>query len=61
MWSDSLPSKLKGICDEQEYRKTQLYHRENERLSLWSSALNLAVILAVIIAGGFALIDNLAR
>jgi STE24 endopeptidase len=61
MWSDNLPEKLKGICDEQEYRKTQQYQRENNRLSMWSSSINLAVILAVIISGGFALIDNTAR
>jgi STE24 endopeptidase len=61
MWSDIIPQKLKGICDEEEYRKTQLYQRENNRLSLWSSSLNLAVILVVILAGGFAMIDNIAR
>jgi STE24 endopeptidase len=61
MWSDSLPIQLEGICDRQEYRKTQLYQRENDRLSLWSSSFNLMVILIVIIAGGFALIDNIAR
>jgi STE24 endopeptidase len=61
MWSDKLPDQLKGICDEEEYRKTQRYQRENDRLSLWSSALNLAVIIAVIAAGGFAIIDTIAR
>ena len=61
MWSDSLPEKLKGICDEEEYRKTQLYHKDNNRLSFWSSSFNLAVILIMIIAGGFAVIDSIAR
>jgi STE24 endopeptidase len=61
MWSDTLPEKLKGICDEEEYRKTQLYQKDNNRLSLWSSTLNLIVILVVICDGGFALIDRLAR
>jgi STE24 endopeptidase len=61
MWSASLPVKLKGICDEKEYRKTQLYQKENDRLSLWSSAINLAVIIVVIISGGFAVADNIAR
>lgn len=61
MWSDKLPEKLKGICDEEEYRKTQLYQKENKRFSFWSSLFNLAVILVMILAGGFALIDNLAR
>jgi len=61
MWSDTFPEKLKGICDEEEYKKTQLYQKDNNRLSFWSSSFNLAVILIMIIAGGFAMIDNLAR
>jgi len=61
MWSPSLPEKLKGICDEEEYRKTQLYQKDNNKLSFWSSSFNLAVILLMICAGGFALIDRLAR
>jgi len=61
MWSDVLPERLKGICDKEEYKKTQLYQKDNNRLSFWSSTFNLAVILVMIIAGGFALIDNFAR
>jgi STE24 endopeptidase len=61
MWSDTLPEKLKGICDEEEYRKSQLYMRDNKRLSFWSSLFNLAVILIMIAAGGFIMIDRLAR
>jgi len=61
MWSDTLPEKLKGICDGEEYKKTQLYEKDNKRLSFWSSTFNLAVILVMIIAGGFAMVDNLAR
>jgi STE24 endopeptidase len=61
MWSDSLPQKLKGICDEEEYRKSQLYFRENNRFSLLSSSVNLIIILIMIIAGGFSIIDSLAR
>ena len=61
MWSDKLPEKLKGICDDEEYRKSQRYQKDNDRLSFWSSSFNLAVILIMIIAGGFAMVDNLAR
>jgi STE24 endopeptidase len=61
MWSDKLPEKLKGICDEKKYRLSQLYYRENLKLSFWSSTLNLAVIIVMLAAGGFALVDNLAR
>jgi STE24 endopeptidase len=61
MWSDTLPEKLKGICDEEEYRKTQLYQKDNNSLSFWSSSFNLLVVLIMIIAGGFAMVDSLAR
>ena len=61
MWSDKLPDKLKGICDEEEYRKIQYYHKDNKKLSLLSSSFNLLIILAMIAAGGFALVDSLAR
>jgi STE24 endopeptidase len=61
MWSDSLPEKLKGICGEEEYMKTQRYDRENKRLSFWSSSFNLLLMLAMIVAGGFSIIDHFAR
>lgn len=61
MWSDSLPDKLKDICDQEEYRKTQIYEKENKKLSFWSSTFNLLVILGMIIFGGFALADNISR
>jgi len=61
MWSPSVPEKLKGICDEEAYRKSQLYHRENKALSLWSSTLNTVIIITMITTGGFALADSLVR
>ena len=61
MWSDTLPEKLKGICNEEKYRKTQQYQRDNNNLSLFSSSINLAIILIMIIAGGFIFIDSIAR
>ncbi len=61
MWSYTLPAKLKGICNEEEYRKIQLYEKDNKKLSFWSSSFNLAVIILMIVAGGFSLIDGLAR
>jgi STE24 endopeptidase len=61
MWSDNLPVKLMGICGEEEYRKSQLYEKDNKKLSFWSSSFNLAVILAMIIAGGFSFVDHIAR
>jgi STE24 endopeptidase len=61
MWSLSLPDKLKGICDEEEYKNTQLYQKDNNRLSFWTSTFNTSVIILLILTGGFALIDGLIR
>jgi STE24 endopeptidase len=61
MWSDKLPDELSGICDAEEYKKNQRYHKDNKRLSFWSSTFNLAVIILMISLGGFALLDNSAR
>jgi STE24 endopeptidase len=61
MWSPVLPEKLRGICDEEEYRKSQLYQKANDNLALWSSTFNIVLIISMIAAGGFALIDSLIR
>ena len=61
MWSDKLPEQLRGICPEEDYKKSQLYHRDKQKLSFWSSTLNIVVILAMLIFGGFALVDTWAK
>jgi len=61
MRSEILPDKLKGICDQEEYRKTQLYEKDNLKLSFWSSSFNLFIIIGMIAAGGFAFVDVFAR
>lgn len=61
MWSDTLPAKLGGMISDEEYRKSQQYHKENNRLSLWSSTFNLIIIILMIVAGGFAFVDDVSR
>lgn len=61
MWSDRLPASLDGIVDEEKYRHSQLYYKDNSRLETWSSTFNLVVILLMIVSGGFAFTDDLAR
>lgn len=61
MWSETVPERLRGICDEEDYRKTRLYDKDNKKLSLWSSAFNLAVVIIMISAGGFAFVDDVSR
>lgn len=60
MWSVTLPPRLKGIIGEEEYARSQMYHKENNVLSFWSSLFNLAVILGMICFGGFAFADRIA-
>lgn len=61
MWSDKLPESLRGIVDEDKYKRSQLYYKDNGRLEIWSSTLNLLIIILMIVSGGFAFADDLAR
>ncbi len=53
-----LPEELKGIFDEEEYRKSQLYKRDNTRFSFVSSTLSLLVMGLVFFLGGFGWLDR---
>jgi STE24 endopeptidase len=60
-WSADLPESLKGIYDEEEYRKSQQYKREKERVGLISSLLSFAIVMGMILLGGFAWVDSFVR
>jgi len=53
-----LPEELKGIFDEEEYRKSQLYKRDNTRFSFITSTLSLMVMAVVFFLGGFGWLDR---
>ena len=56
-----LPEELSGIFDREEYRKSQLYKRDNTRFSFFTSSVSLAVMLPVFFLGGFGWLDNLVN
>jgi len=56
-----LPEKLKGIYNEDEYKKSQQYESDNQKLSFISSTFNLIVIITFISFDGFAYVDQIAR
>ena len=56
-----LPDKLKGIYNEDEYKKSQQYEADNKKLSFVSSTFNLIVIITFISLKGFAYVDQIAR
>jgi STE24 endopeptidase len=58
--SDVLPDELKGIYDEEKYKKQQAYQRENQRFGLLTSSFSFALTLALFLFYGFAFVDNLA-
>lgn len=60
-WSNQLPDELKGIYDEEKYRTSQDYHRENMRFGLLTSGLSFVMIMVFLLAGGFPWLDALVR
>lgn len=58
--SEVLPDEVKGIYDEDKYKKQQAYQRENQRFGLWSSGFSFTLTLAMFLFYGFAFVDNLA-
>lgn len=57
-WSDELPQEVKGIYDEEKYRKQQAYSRENHRFGMLSSSFSMAITLGMFLFFGFALVDG---
>lgn len=57
--SDVLPDEVKGIYDEEKYKKQQAYQRENQKFGLISSSFSFALTLAMFLFYGFAFVDNL--
>ena len=58
--SEVLPKELKGIYDEEKYKKQQAYQRENNRFGLLTSSFSFALTLAMFLFYGFAYVDNMA-
>jgi STE24 endopeptidase len=60
-WSAELPEELKGVYDDEKYRKHQQYKRENNRFAWVTSTFSFILIMAMLFFEGFALIDSWAR
>ena len=59
--SSVLPNQLKGIYDEEKYKKSQDYEKVNHKFSILTGSFNLLLILVFLHFSGFAIIDELAR
>src|SRR5210317_2460872 len=59
-WSDSLPDEVKGIYEEEKYKKQQAYQRENHKFGMLSGSFSFIITLAIFLFYGFALVDGWA-
>lgn len=59
--SETIPEKLKGIYDDEKYKQAQRYERERKRFSFISSTLSFVVMLAILLGGGFAWLNNFVQ
>jgi STE24 endopeptidase len=57
---DELPADIDDIYDEKEYQKQQAYQKANYRFSVISSSFSFLLMLAMLLASGFALVNSWA-
>jgi STE24 endopeptidase len=57
-WTEELPEELKGIYDEEKYRKHIEYKKANFWFDILSDTFSLVVLLWVLFAGGFAWLNG---
>jgi STE24 endopeptidase len=60
-WSNTIPTELKGIYNEEKYAKQQEYEKVNYKFSIITSVFSFVLILLVLFFDGFAYIDTFAR
>ena len=58
---EELPNELKNIYDKEKYKKSQQYERVSTKFSLVSSLFSLMLILLILFAGGFTILDEFVR
>jgi STE24 endopeptidase len=58
--SEKLPEEVKGIYDEDKYKKQQAYQKENRRFGLVSGGFSFLLILGMFLFYGFAFVDKIA-
>lgn len=58
--SEKLPEEVKGIYDEEKYKKQQAYQKENRRFGLISGSFSFLLILGMFLFYGFAFADEIA-
>ena len=60
-WSDRLPDELRGIYDEEKYRKSMAYEKSKQNFSLVVSTLTFIAMILLLVFGGFGWLDHVVR
>ena len=60
-WSPTLPELLKGIYNEEKYKKAQEYDKANSKFGLLAGTFSFIVMLSMLFFEGFAYADKLVR
>ena len=60
-WSNTLPEALRGIYDEEKYRKSQDYFMANLRFGSLKATFSLFIVLSFLLLGGFQFLDEWVR
>jgi STE24 endopeptidase len=59
-WSEKLPEKLKGIFDDEEYKKSQAYKKVNHKFEMLTSSFSFLIIFLMLLFKGFAIVNGWA-
>lgn len=60
-FDDEIPSELKDVYEEEEYKKSQAYKKTNYKFSTITSLFTVALTLAFFFLDGFEFVDQIAR
>lgn len=58
---EDIPDSIAAFYDREKYRKSQAYHREQTRFSFISSSFSVAIMIVMLVTGGFGWLDGLLR
>jgi STE24 endopeptidase len=59
-WSDRIPEEVKGIYDEDKYRRQQAYSKANHRFGMLTSSFSFLLLMLMLLLQGFALVNTWA-
>jgi STE24 endopeptidase len=60
-YDDPIPTELSDVYNEEEYKKSQAYKKENAKFGFYSSVFSLLIALVFLFGKGFAYVDTFVR